>query len=140
MREIKEVIIHCSDTDGGNAAAIRRFHMAPPPQGRGWSDIGYHYVIDQDGTIESGRKEDVVGAHCEGHNAHSLGICLIGKESFNALQFNALGKLLKSILDHHGLTEANINCHNFYDTAIVQGKTCPNIPIENIRNLLKETV
>lgn len=77
MRAIKEIIIHCADTPEGRddkAADIKRWHT----QERGWSDIGYHYVIDLDGTIEPGRPLETAGAHCTGHNANSIGICYIG--------------------------------------------------------------
>ena len=76
MRQIKEIIVHCADTPEGRddkAADIKRWHKA-----QGWSDIGYHYVIDIDGTIEPGRPLETAGAHCTGHNANSIGICYIG--------------------------------------------------------------
>ncbi len=76
MRDIKEIIIHCADTPEGRddrAADIRRWHKA-----QGWNDIGYHYVVDIDGTIEPGRDLGIAGAHCQGHNANSIGICYVG--------------------------------------------------------------
>ena len=76
MRRIKEIIIHCADTPEGRddrAADIKRWHLA-----RGFNDIGYHYVIDLDGTIEPGRDVSKHGAHTSGHNAESIGICYIG--------------------------------------------------------------
>lgn len=45
---------------------------------RGWNDIGYHYVIYLDGTIAKGREIDVIGAHCQGNNKDSIGICYVG--------------------------------------------------------------
>lgn len=77
MRQITEIIIHCADTPEGRdvkADEIRRWHKNE----RGWSDIGYHYVIDLDGTIEAGRDIETAGAHCTGHNAKSIGICYVG--------------------------------------------------------------
>ena len=77
MRDIKEIIIHCADTPEGRddrADDIRRWHTKE----RGWSDIGYHYVIDLDGTIEPGRPIETAGAHCTGHNTNSIGICYVG--------------------------------------------------------------
>lgn len=139
-RIIKEIIVHCSDTTGGSAAAIRKFHMAPPPAGRGWNDIGYHYVIDLDGTIEPGRKEDMVGAHCEDHNADSLGICLIGVDQFTTAQYESLKHLVISIMNHHGLTLDAVHCHYEFDTAIKQGKTCPNIKVEDVHKLIQEAI
>lgn len=87
MRKINEIIIHCSDTQEGRdvtAGDIRRWHTTPKEKGgRGWRDIGYHYVIRLDGTIELGRPLEKAGAHCigrkgEDHNSHSIGICYIG--------------------------------------------------------------
>lgn len=76
MRNIKEIIVHCADTPEGRdnrAADIDRWHRA-----NGWDGIGYHYVVDLDGTIEAGRDIEKAGAHCSGHNANSIGICYIG--------------------------------------------------------------
>lgn len=81
MRKISKIIVHCADTPEGRddkAADIKRWHTAAPPKGNGWSDIGYHYVIDLDGTIEPGRPVETAGAHCNGHNADSIGVCYVG--------------------------------------------------------------
>ena len=81
MRKITEIIIHCADTPEGRndkAADIRRWHKE-----RGFNDIGYHYVIDLDGTIEPGRDVETAGAHAQGHNANSIGICYIGGKRLN---------------------------------------------------------
>lgn len=82
IRKINEIIIHCSDTPEGRndkAADIDRWHKA-----QGWNCIGYHYVIDLDGSIEPGRDIEAAGAHCKGHNTNSIGICYIGGRSKNA--------------------------------------------------------
>lgn len=76
MRTINLIVIHCSATDDDvdiGVAEIRKWHLD-----KGWSDIGYHWVIRRDGTVEKGRPEDVAGAHAEGHNAHSIGVCMVG--------------------------------------------------------------
>lgn len=70
------IIIHCSATRQGadfGAADIARWHRQ-----RGFRDIGYHYVIRLDGTLEKGRPIEQAGAHCKGWNAASIGICYIG--------------------------------------------------------------
>lgn len=75
-RAITSIAIHCSATPAGRdvrAATIRAWHLA-----KGWSDIGYHFVIDLDGTIEVGRPLRTAGAHVAGHNARSIGICYVG--------------------------------------------------------------
>lgn len=75
-RQIKEIIVHCSATAEGRdftVEDIRRWHKQ-----QGWSDIGYHYVIGRHGEQWKGRDVDVSGAHCEGHNRNSIGVCYIG--------------------------------------------------------------
>jgi N-acetylmuramoyl-L-alanine amidase len=141
MREIKELIVHCSDTDCGTEQGIRDFHINV----RGWKDIGYHYVIlngkadsshpDDDGAIIPGRPEEEIGAHCEGHNANSIGVCLVGVKAFTVSQMQALQSLLLNLMHTYNLTPENIHCHYEYDTAIAQGKTCPNIYIADVRAL-----
>lgn len=76
MRKIKEIIVHCSDTPRNmdiGASEIRAWHKQ-----KGWSDIGYHFVVRLDGTIEPGRPLNKVGAHCYGHNMNSIGVCYVG--------------------------------------------------------------
>ena len=103
MREINNIIIHCSATaEGGNFKAddIQRMHLQ-----RGYRDIGYHYVVDLDGTIEKGRPIEEIGAHCKGYNKHSIGVCYIGgvdttgkaKDTRTQAQKEALIKLLTEI-------------------------------------------
>lgn len=76
MREINSIVIHCSATRAGvdfTAADIDRWHRE-----RGMNEIGYHYVIRLDGTVEKGRSLEIVGAHCAGYNRNSVGVCYIG--------------------------------------------------------------
>ena len=76
MRTITLIIVHCSANKAGSAlrmADIDRYHRS-----LGWIGCGYHYVIPTDGTIEAGRPEEMVGAHCQNHNKHSIGVCYIG--------------------------------------------------------------
>lgn len=75
-RRITSIAIHCSATPAGRdvrAATIRGWHKA-----KGWSDIGYHFVVDLDGTIEVGRSLAQAGAHVQGYNNNSIGICYVG--------------------------------------------------------------
>lgn len=76
MRKVDEIILHCSATKEGQnfkAKDIDTWH-----EQRGFKGIGYHYVIDLDGTVETGRPEEETGAHCLNHNARSIGICYVG--------------------------------------------------------------
>lgn len=82
MRKITEIIVHCSDTPAGRddrAADIRHWHV----DGNGWLDIGYHYVVCLDGSVEAGRDTSIAGAHCTGHNAQSIGVCYVGGRDAN---------------------------------------------------------
>jgi hypothetical protein len=87
MRPVNEIIIHCTDTrpdwmegqpTAAKVAEVRRWHTDPVPKGRGWKDIGYHYLIDRDGTVAKGRPLEQVGAHVQGHNTGTIGISLMG--------------------------------------------------------------
>lgn len=103
-RVIKEIIVHCSATPEGKdftVSDIKRWHLE-----RGFSDIGYHYVIYRDGSIHVGRSESVAGAHCTGHNTISIGVCYIGgmdstnknpKDTRTQQQKDALLRLLKEL-------------------------------------------
>ena len=76
MRKISLIVVHCTANRTGSTlrmADIDRFHRS-----LGWRGCGYHYVIPTDGTIERGRPEAMVGAHCKYHNAHSIGVAYVG--------------------------------------------------------------
>ena len=76
MRTIREIILHCSATREGQDFTVQdidRWHRK-----RGFLRIGYHYVVYRNGTIHIGRALEEVGAHCQGHNRSSIGICYIG--------------------------------------------------------------
>ena len=111
MRDVNRIFIHHSATTVDqtvNVEVLDQWHRA-----RGFSGIGYHYVILRDGTVEKGRPELKVGAHVKNHNTGSLGICLVGglnaqkkaENNFTDSQFNALRKLLKSLIDKYGEVE-----------------------------------
>lgn len=137
MREIKEVFIHCSATmpnmDIG-VEEIRRWHKA-----RGWLDVGYHWVIRRDGTVEQGRSEWEVGAHARLHNLHSIGICLVGgldedmkpTSRYSSLQWKALEKLVREIVDRHDLSNPVNVSMPYHLSKIIRGhnevstKSCP---------------
>ncbi len=103
-RSINEIIVHCSATKEGKdftVADITNWHKQ-----RGFTTIGYHYVIYRDGSIHKGRDINVSGAHCVGHNSHSIGVCYIGgcsamsgtpKDTRTPEQKASLLKLLKEL-------------------------------------------
>lgn len=122
--EITELIIHCSGTDNEayDFTAMKKDHI----ENRGWADIGYHYVIDQQGMIRAGRDLYVIGAHCRAHNKNSIGICLMGNEKFTKAQGIALLQLCIRLGIRFPITK--VTPHNEYN----ENKTCPNISLEFI--------
>lgn len=123
-RTIREFIIHCSATKAGRdfrAADIRRWHRQ-----RGFADIGYHFVIDLDGTIELGRPLGRIGAHCLGHNQISIGICYIGgldadgkpADTRTPEQRDSLLALLRALRLHYPLATIHGHCE-------FAAKACP---------------
>ena len=76
MRIVTLIIIHCSAVRPGQRSSARdidRWHRE-----QHYKSIGYNFVVRRDGTVETGRRLDEVGAHCQGHNRHSVGICYEG--------------------------------------------------------------
>lgn len=136
-RRIDEIIVHCTATPEYkyyNVNDIRRWHTTPVSKGgRGWSDIGYHYVIYLDGTIAEGRDVNIAGAHCTGHNSHSIGVCYVGgldaktlkaKDTRTELQKNSLLNLLSDLRRIYGKVSirghrdfANKDCPSFDATS-----------------------
>lgn len=127
------IAVHCSASKPDiktDVKVIDRWHRQ-----RGFLMIGYHYVIKTDGSIEKGRDEDAIGAHVEGYNAVSVGICMVGgvddngaagkpANNFSKEQFTALAGLLVSLKAK-------------YPTAVIQGhrdfpevkKACPSFDV-----------
>lgn len=125
MRQINEIIVHCAATREGRdftVEDITRWHKA-----RGFATIGYHYVIYRDGSIHEGRPLEQIGAHCVGHNKHSIGICYIGgcasdgktpKDTRTPEQKEALLSLLRRLKARF----PNATIHGHRDFA---AKACP---------------
>lgn len=129
MRTIDKIIIHCSDTPDGRAVTvdeIRRWHKE-----RGFSDIGYHYVIMLDGSVRNGRPLEQAGAHCKGQNAHSIGICYVGgcdlnrrpKDTRTDAQKTAMAGLIREL--KRRFPTATIHGHNEF-----ANKACPSFDVQ----------
>ncbi|SCY61260.1 N-acetylmuramoyl-L-alanine amidase [Paracoccus tibetensis] len=135
---VREIIVHCAATRAdwmaGRAlsekvAEIRRWHLA-----NGWNDIGYHHIIDRDGSTARGRAETVIGSHTLGKNSGTIGICLLGGhgsaetdrflDHFTPEQDRVLRQMIASI----GLRTQiqRVSGHNEY-----AAKACPgfNVPL-----------
>lgn len=130
MRPLNEIIIHCSATPEGKhftVADIDRWHRE-----RGWSGIGYHFVVLLDGTIQKGRPVAKVGAHVSGRNTGTIGICYIGgmtadnkkaKDTRTPAQKAALLKLCKELARDYPSIKV-ISGHNQYAP-----KDCPSFDV-----------
>jgi len=137
MRKITEIIIHCTATPEGRAttvADVTAWHKQ-----RGFTTIGYHYLIGLNGEVWKGREENIMGAHCQGHNEFSIGVCYVGglakdgktaKDTRTAAQTSSLMQLLKDLkLRYPGAT---IHGHNEY-----AAKACPSFNVKNWINTIK---
>ena len=126
MRKINKIIIHCTATPEGrehNVADIRRWHLK-----RGFSDIGYHYLIHINGKIEIGRPLHRIGAHTSGENTGSIGVCYVGgmdkdmkkaKDTRTQAQKDSLVKLLHELIYKYN-KDMTIHGHNEF-----ANKACP---------------
>lgn len=116
MRTITKIVVHCSATPPSRDVGVRE--ISAMHKDRGFKEVdgtycGYHWVIRRDGRIEHGRKESSVGAHVQGHNANSIGICLAGgidaagrsENNFTEAQFAALRQLLGEVIDRYPKAE-----------------------------------
>jgi len=129
MRPLDKIILHCSATREGQhitVETIRQWHLK-----RGWSDIGYHYVIYLDGSIHKGRPIEKVGAHTSGQNTGSIGICYVGgvekdgktpKDTMTDLQETAMVNLIKALREEYG----NMTLHGHNEFA---AKACPSFKV-----------
>lgn len=76
-RRIDEIVVHCTASREGQAMTVEQIR-ADHIRSRGWSDIGYHYVVYLDGSVHQGRNVDIIGAHAKGHNTYSIGVSYVG--------------------------------------------------------------
>lgn len=135
---VRYLVVHCSATQAKSDIGVKeitRMHRE-----RGFLTIGYHFVIRRNGTIEKGRALDAIGAHAEGWNSRSLGICLVGgldsnmkaQDNFTDDQFASLASLLQEL--RQGFPKASVLGHR--DLPNVK-KDCPCF---DVRSWVKETI
>ena len=128
MRDITSIILHCSaspDYMDIGASTIRQWH-----KDRGWSDIGYHYVVRRNGEIEKGRPDEKIGAHARGANSKSIGICWVGINSPSPEQEKSLFSLIHDLMGKYSVKIENVLGHS---EAVQTGKTCPNLNMNRVR-------
>jgi len=120
-RDINKIIVHHSSSPQSTTVAdIRQWHVVE----NGWSDIGYHYIILADGTLERGRHINKTGSHCKGQNTGSIGICVVGNTNVEAptpLQIESLWGTLKMLIDEYSLTRQDVYGHRDFSTSECPG-------------------
>lgn len=145
MHKITKITVHVTATaDTATVEAIRRMHKA-----QGWTDIGYHFLINKFGTVFNGRPVEKVGAHVAGHNTGNIGIALITRGSdtesnapygkyMTEAQARSLEKLCAKLMKQYGLKITDLYGHNDFTSA----KACPCFKVrkskEFLENVLKE--
>lgn len=148
MRTIDSIIIHCTDspdTRDFGVEDIERWHCERAIK-EPWSAyidaegntrfIGYHYVVKRDGTVEPGRPEHEVGCHCKGHNARSIGVVWVGRQSPSDQQIGALVSFVANLCIAHALTSEDVHGHN----AFTSFKTCPNLDMDFFKSAVEMTI
>ena len=132
--KLEMIVVHCSATKPDrdiDAVEIKRWHTGPH---RNFSDIGYHYVIKRNGTIQRGRPLMYQGAHAKGHN-NSIGICLVGgassagKSEFNFTkhQMTALETLCLRLVNKIYMKPLKVVGHR----DLTKYKACPCFDVES---------
>ena len=147
MRDITHIVMHCTATPATadiGAAEVHQWHLQ-----RGWSGIGYHFVIRRNGLVEHGRPIEKKGAHVSGFNAQSIGISLAGGvasdgqtpvDNFTDEQMIAARDLVLDLMTTHRIQIDHLMGHREVIETITHGspKACPVFFMDRFRSLVKE--
>ena len=123
-----KLVLHHAEASKCTVQDIHSWHL-----NNGWSGIGYHYFIRKDGSIYKGRPDGAIGAHCQGSNTNTLGICFEGnymKETMPTAQYNAGIDLIKYLIGKYG----NLPIYGHKELLATE---CPgsNFPLADFKNL-----
>ena len=114
------VIHHTASASDITVDDIHQMHL-----NNGWSGIGYHLVIYPDGTIHQGRPIEMIGAHCEGFNARSIGVNVTG--NFEEIQptqaqVDSLVALLSDLMHDYNVPPEQVTGHNAWNATACPGR------------------
>ncbi len=141
LEKVEKIVIHHAEIESGNRDYYGWFHKGI----RGWSDVGYHFIIGNgvdslsiDGDIEIGRAINIQGAHVKSHNHNTIGICLVGNMDNHKpteKQMESLLNLLNRLIKEFSLSKNDICGHRDFDGVT---KSCPGkfVKIKEITDLL----
>lgn len=145
---VRWLVVHTAAHPGDpDVAEIRRWHV----EERGWSDIGYHFVIRKDGSLETGRSLEYQGAHCYGINSQSIGVCCSGDgdtQAFTPEQTDTLLSLAVRLHKNYGVQPDDLIGHREINGLIAKGtvppkyvtaKSCPGrkVSVNRLRRLFR---
>lgn len=147
MRDITHIVMHCTATPATSdigAADVDRWHRQ-----RGWSGIGYHFIVRRNGKVEPGRAIEKSGAHVAGFNRNSIGISLAGGvasdgqtpvDNFTDAQFVAARDLVLDLMATYRVPLSNLLGHKEVIKNITHGspKACPVFSMERFRTMVSE--
>lgn len=126
MRLITLIVIHCSAVKPDQLSSVAQIDSWHRDRGFKFG-VGYHYVIRRDGTIEAGRPEWLVGAHCVNHNKYSIGVCYEG-----GLDARGQPADTRTVAQKATLRQLLTDLHRRYPRAVIVGhhdlnpqKDCP---------------
>lgn len=123
------IFVHCSATKPDMDIGVETIRMWHKQQG--WLDVGYHFIIKRDGTVEEGRPVNVVGSHVKDWNSKSVGVCLVGginakgqfEANFTPAQMNSLRNKLEELMSKY--PNAELMAHHS-----VAAKACPSFDVK----------
>lgn len=132
-RKVNRVFIHCSASDRAeddDISVIRRWHTTPDPKDKSkpWPDVGYHFFIKQDGTLQQGRNIEITPSTQKGNNNGTIAICCSGLTTFSQAQFKSLKELCHAI-------RTNLPGVTFHGHCEVSTKTCPVFDYKSVLSL-----
>ena len=153
-RKIKHIIIHCAATPNGRAFTVEQIDSMHKQRGfkrnSQWvrnfnpkiAHVGYHFVIELDGTVKEGRHLEEIGAHVQGANSNSVGICMIGTDKFTLSQFNSLRQLMYRLsleITRRHTTDTNGTMIAFKDFGISVKGHRDHSPDRNVTGIVERT-
>lgn len=146
MRAVDKIIWHCTASgrrDQMNVESVSHLHTAPTSEkirwgiysttGKGYKQIGYHWLVSDSGIVYPGRDELIAGAHCVGHNQNSISLALFGDIEFPEIQIESAITFTRGLLSKYNLDFKSVYGHYELNET---GKTCPNINMDYIRSQL----
>ncbi len=139
MRKIEKIILHCTADPEGVDHTLEYYNTEHLKRGKEWKGVGYHFIIHPDGTIETARPINMVGSHCKGQNANSIGIAYVGgmnreyntaKDTRTRAQKKQMWRLVLYLLQ--SFPSATVHGHHEYDP-----KPCPCFDVKSEFDILR---